>query len=228
MFTNILETTAGAAISDTSVLICIGVGIVLGFIISLIYIFSDPHKKYSGNFAFSLAILPVIVTVVIMVVGSDIARAISLGGVFALVRFRSVPGNSKDITNVFFAMVVGLATGMGYVGLAVVVTVIIGILYFVLNRFEFGVRRVVPKQLKITIPENLNYEGAFDDLFKEYADGCELDRVKTTNLGTLYELTYLINMKPGVSEKEFIDSLRCRNGNLNIVLCRMPEQIEKL
>lgn len=228
MFTNILETTTGGTISDTSVLICIGVGILLGFIISLIYIFSDPHKKYSGNFAFSLAILPVIVTVVIMVVGSDIARAISLGGVFALVRFRSVPGNSKDITNVFFAMVVGLATGMGYVGLAVVVTVIIGILYFVLNRLEFGVRRVVPKQLKITIPENLNYEGAFDDLFKEYSDGCELDRVRTTNLGTLYELTYLINMKPGVSEKEFIDSLRSRNGNLNIVLCRMPEQVEKL
>ena len=228
MFTNILETTTGTTVSDTSVLICIGVGIVLGLIISLIYIFSDPQKKYSGNFAFSLAILPVIVTVVIMVVGSDIARAISLGGVFALVRFRSVPGNSKDITNVFFAMVVGLATGMGYVGLAVVVTVIIGILYFVLNRFEFGVRRVVPKQLKITIPENLNYEGAFDDLFKEYSDGCELERVRTTNLGTLYELTYAINMKQGINEKQFIDSLRCRNGNLNIILCRVPEQIEKL
>lgn len=209
-------------------LICIGVGIILGLIISLIYIFSDPHKKYSSNFAFSLAILPVIVAVVIMVVGSDIARAISLGGVFALVRFRSVPGNSKDITNVFFAMVVGLATGMGYVQLAVVVTVIIGIMYFVMNRFEFGVRRVVPKQLKITIPENLNYEGAFDDLFNEYSDGCELERVKTTNLGTLYELTYLINMKSDANEKQFIDSLRCRNGNLNIVLCRVPDQIDKL
>ena len=112
MFTNILETTTGATISDTSVLICIGVGIILGLIISLIYIFSDPHKKYSSNFAFSLAILPVIVAVVIMVVGSDIARAISLGGVFALVRFRSVPGNSKDITNVFFAMVVRLVWDM--------------------------------------------------------------------------------------------------------------------
>lgn len=209
-------------------LICIGVGIVLGLIISLVYIFSDPHKKYSGNFAFSLAILPVIVTVVIMIVGSDIARAISLGGVFALVRFRSVPGNSKDITNVFFAMAVGLATGMGYVGMAVVVTIVIGLLYFILNRFEFGVRRVIPKQLKITIPENLNYEGAFDDLFEEYSDGCELERVRTTNLGTLYELTYSINMKAGINEKQFIDSLRCRNGNLNIVLCRIPEQTEKL
>ena len=190
--------------------------------------FSDPHKNYSGNFAFSLAVLPVVVAVVIMVVGTDIARAISLGGVFALVRFRSVPGNSKDITNVFFAMAVGLATGMGYVGLAAAVTIIIGILYFVLNRFEFGVRKVVAKQLKITIPENLNYEGAFDDLFKEYSDGCTLERVKTTNLGTLYELTYSIKMKQGINEKQFIDSLRCRNGNLNIVLCRTPEQTEKL
>ena len=117
---------------------------------------------------------------------------------------------------------------MGYVQLAVVVTVIIGIMYFVMNRFEFGVRRVVPKQLKITIPENLNYEGAFDDLFNEYSDGCELERVKTTNLGTLYELTYLINMKSDANEKQFIDSLRCRNGNLNIVLCRVPDQIDKL
>ena len=228
MFTNILETTTGSAVSDTAALICIAVGIVLGLVISLIYIFSDPHKKYSGNFAFSLAVLPAIVTVVIMVVGSDIARAISLGGVFALVRFRSVPGNSKDITNVFFAMAVGLSAGMGYVGLAVIVTVIIGLLYFVLNRFEFGVRKSIPKQLRITIPENLNYEGAFDDLFEEYTDGCELDRVKTTNLGTLYEVTYLINMKKDVNEKQFIDSLRCRNGNLNIILCRMPEQSEKL
>lgn len=209
-------------------LICIGAGIVLGLIISLIYMFSDPHKKYSANFAFSLALLPAIVTVVIMVVGTDIARAISLGGVFALVRFRSVPGNSKDITNVFFAMSVGLAAGMGYVGVAVVVTVIIGILYFILNRLQFGVRRAVTKQLKITIPENLNYEGAFDDLFEEYADGCELEKVRTTNLGTLYEVTYSINMKKDANEKQFIDSLRCRNGNLNIVLCRMPEQNEKL
>ena len=200
----------------------------MGLIISLIYILSDKKKKYSAHFAFSLAILPSIVSVVIMIVGSDIARAISLGGVFALVRFRSVPGDSKDITNVFFAMAVGLAAGMGYVPLAVLVTVIIGVYYFVLNRFQFGARRTISKQLRVTIPENLNYEGAFDDLFKEYADDYELERVKTTNLGTLYELTYRIDMKPDVSEKQFIDSLRCRNGNLNIVLCRMPEAVEKL
>lgn len=204
------------------------VAIVLGFVISLIYIFSDRKKKYSSHFAFSLAILPVIVCVVIMVVGSDIARAISLGGVFALVRFRSVPGDSKDITNVFFAMVVGLACGMGYVPLAAIVTVIIGVVYFVLNFTQYGVRRCDTKQLRITVPENLNFNGAFDDLFGEYATNVELEQIKTTNLGTLYELTYSIDMKKNVDEKAFIDSLRCRNGNLNIILCKMPERLEKL
>lgn len=164
----------------------------------------------------------------IMIVGSDIARAISLGGVFALVRFRSVPGDSKDITNVFFAMVAGLACGMGYVALAIVFTVIVGIIYFMLNFLQYGVRRCVTKQLRITVPENLNFSGVFDDLFSEYTTNVELEQIKTTNLGTLYELTYNIDMKKDVDEKAFIDSLRCRNGNLNIVLCKLPERLEKL
>lgn len=200
----------------------------LGLIISLIYILSDKKKRYSAHFAFTLVLLPAIVCVVIMIVGSDIARAISLGGVFALVRFRSVPGDSKDITNVFFAMAVGLAAGMGYVTLAVAVTVIIGILYFVLNRFQYGVRRNVTKQLKITVPENLNFNDAFDDLFEEYTMGFELQEIKTTNLGTLYQLTYTIDMKADADEKQFIDSIRCRNGNLNIILCRLPERVDQL
>lgn len=228
MFTNILKTAAGEAIPTTGALACIGLSIVLGLVISLIYIFSDKKKRYSSQFAFSLAILPVVVCVVIMIVGSDIARAISLGGVFALVRFRSVPGDSKDITNVFFAMVAGLACGMGYVVLAIVFTVVVGIIYFALNFMQYGVRRSVTKQLKITVPENLNFSGAFDDLFGEYTTNVELEQIKTTNLGTLYELTYNIDMKKDVDEKAFIDSLRCRNGNLNIVLCKLPERLEKL
>ena len=228
MFTSILKTATGEAIPTTGAITCIGLSIVLGLIISLIYIFSDRRKKYSSHFAFSLAILPVIVCVVIMIVGSDIARAISLGGVFALVRFRSVPGDSKDITNVFFAMAVGLACGMGYVPLAIIVTVVVGIVYFTLNFTQYGVRRNETKQLRITVPENLNFNGAFDDLFEEYTTNVELEQIKTTNLGTLYELTYSIDMKKNVDEKAFIDSLRCRNGNLNIILCKMQERLEKL
>lgn len=153
-----------------------------------------------------------------MLIGSDIARAISLGGVFALVRFRSVPGNSRDIVNVFFAMTTGLACGMGCILFAAVFCVGVGTVYFLLSRFGYAEKKSEAKQLKITIPENLNYQGAFDDLFEEYTDGVILERVKTTNLGTLYELTYSVELKPGINEKLFLDSLRCRNGNLNILL----------
>lgn len=227
MFTPIFNAASGT-VEAKDVITCLIAGIVLGLLISLIYIFSDKEKKYSAPFAFSLAILPVIVTAVIMLVGSDIAKAISLGGVFALVRFRSVPGNSKDITSVFLAMSIGLACGMGYVNMAATLAVLIGVYYFVLSRFQYGVKRAVTKQLRITIPENLDYEGVFDDLFKEYTKKYELERVRTTNLGTLYELTYIVDMKPNVSQKQFIDSIRCRNGNLNIVLGKLPDKIEQL
>ncbi len=195
-----------------------GVALALGMFLSLVYIFSDVKKKYSQHFAFTLVILPVCVAAVIMLIGSDIAKAISLGGVFALVRFRSVPGNSKDIVNVFFAMATGLACGVGYILFAVVFCVSIGAVYFLLNRFGYAVKKTQTKQLTITIPENLNYQGAFDDLFEEYTKSAMLEKVKTTNLGTLYELTYAVELKEDVNEKLLIDSLRCRNGNLNISL----------
>lgn len=197
---------------------------VLGLFLSVVYIFGDKKKKYSQNFAFALVILPVCVCAVIMLIGSDVARAISLGGVFALVRFRSVPGNSKDIVNVFFAMATGLACGMGCIMFAAVFCIGVGTVYFCLNRFDFAAKKTQPKQLKITIPENLNYQGAFDDLFEEYTTRVVLERVKTTNLGTLYELTYEVELKPDINEKLFIDSLRCRNGNLNIILGLKTEE----
>ena len=197
-------------------------------IISIIYMLSERKKKYSPHFAFTLVILPAVVCSVIMLVGSDIAKAVSLGGVFALVRFRSVPGNSKDIASVFYCMSVGLAAGMGYIIFAVIFALIIGILYLGLSLFDYGQKKGNIKELKITIPENLNFQGAFDDLFEEYSKGAVLEKIKTTNLGTLYELTYSIDMKENVNEKQFMDSIRCRNGNLNIVLCNAQENAEIL
>ena len=147
---------------------------------------------------------------------------------FALVRFRSVPGNSKDIASVFYCMSVGLAAGMGYVIFAVVFAVVIGLLYLALTLLGYGEKKGNIKELKITIPENLNFQGAFDDLFDEYSNGATLERIKTTNLGTLYELTYSIDMKENINEKQFMDSIRCRNGNLNIILCKASENIELL
>ena len=163
-----------------------------------------------------------------MLVGSDIAKAISLGGVFALVRFRSVPGDSKDIASVFYCMSVGLVAGMGYVIFAIILALLVGGLYFILMRFNYAAKSNIPKQLKIVIPENLNFNGAFDDLFEEYSNGATLIKIKTTNLGTLYELTYYIHMKDKINEKQFIDSIRCRNGNLNIILCEIPERSDVL
>lgn len=230
MFTTIFETAdstsatnTGIGLETADILISLGVALALGMFLSLVYIFSDVKKKYSQHFAFTLVILPVCVAAVIMLIGSDIAKAISLGGVFALVRFRSVPGNSRDIVNVFFAMATGLACGVGCILFAVVFCVSIGTVYFLLNRFGYAVKKTQTKQLTITIPENLNYQGAFDDLFEEYTKSAMLEKVKTTNLGTLYELTYVVELKEDINEKLFIDSLRCRNGNLNISLGIMEE-----
>lgn len=228
MFETIFKTTAEGVLTSQSLFTALIWGIILGLIISLTYIFSDRDKKYSPNFAFTLVILPVIVAMVILLIGSDIAKAISLGGVFTLVRFRSVPGDSKDITNVFFTMAVGLALGMGYLNIAIGFTLAICIVYFILIRFGYGVRRVSPKELKINIPENLEYDGIFEDLFKEYTNKVSLQRVRTTNLGTLYELTYIVEMKKGANEKQFIDALRCRNGNLTISIGMVPARQDVL
>ncbi len=218
MFKSIFSQSTSAALSIQETLLSILVALALGVIISLIYMFNNRKGKFSANFALTLVLLPVIVSTVIMLVGSDITKAITLGGVFTLVRFRSVPGDSKDITNVFFAMGIGLATGMGHVMLATVFTVIVGGVWLLLNAIGYGKLKTQEKMLKITIPENLNYQDAFDDLFGEYTASVTLDRVRTTNLGTLFELTYRVVLKNGVDEKQFIDSIRCRNGNLNIIL----------
>ena len=230
MLDTIFETSEGSAtlsIVPTDALICIGVALVLGLIISMIYIFTNRRKRFSTNFAITLVILPAMVSIVIILVGSDIARAFSIAGVFTLVRFRSLPGDSKDLSHVLFAMAIGLASGMGYIVFAAVATVIIGVVYFILMMTNYGVIRNVEKTLRITIPENLNYQGAFDDLFQEFTDKIYLDKVRTTNMGSMYELTYQLIFKKDADEKKFIDELRCRNGNLSILLCR-AEVVEML
>lgn len=226
MFKSIFET--GIELSIKSTIISLLAALVLGFIISVIYILSQKGKRYSTNFAVTLVLLPAIVSVVIMMIGSDITKAVTLGGVFALVRFRSIPGDSKDIGNVFFAMAVGLAVGMGYLGIAVFVTVAVGGVYLLLTRLGYAETKKEYKVLKITIPENLNYQEAFDDLFETYTEQWELQRVRTTNMGTLYELSYRIRIRKDSNEKQFIDDIRCRNGNLNILLEKEAMEMQQL
>ena len=138
----------------------------------------------------------------------------------ALVRFRSAPGTAKEIGALFLAMAIGLATGMGYVGLAVIAFVIVAAMMLLLTAVNFGGANEHERELKITIPESLDYDGLFDDLFEKYTKSCVLERVKTSNMGTLYELTYRVILPDGNAPKAFLDELRCRNGNLNIICGR--------
>ena len=214
----------GSQITLVSFLICTAVSLVLGIATALTY----KHKSNcSQSFAVTLAILPAIVQVVIMLVNGNIGAGVAVAGAFSLVRFRSAPGTAKELGAIFLAMAIGLATGMGYVSLAVLFFIIIGAFWFVLNLMKFGDGDGNERTLKITIPENLDYDGIFDDLFSQYTKKASLEKVKTSNMGTLYELQYSIILKNSEIPKAFIDELRCRNGNLNIT-CSKAEIKESL
>lgn len=223
MFESILTTTDTTISAGTSILSIFG-AMALGVLIALCYMYSQKKNSYSKDFVIALVLLPIIVAVVIMLVGSSTARALSLAGAFALVRFRSAPGSAKDIAVVFFAMGAGLAAGLGFILFGAVFTLIICVVLLILSRTGFADGRQNERLLKITIPEDLNYQGAFDDLFNEYSTNCTLSKVKTTNMGTLFELSYLISLRPDVNDKDLIDLIRCRNGNLNITLGMVPDR----
>lgn len=199
-------------------MLSVGTAIILGLIIGIVYMYLCKKEGYGKNFIIGLVILPAIVSVVILLIGSNVARAFSMAGAFALVRFRSAPGNAKDIAIVFFAMASGLACGLGYVLFAAVFVVVLLLLLVLLNFIHFADHSSENRQLKITVPENLNFNHVFDDLIEKYTTKAQLIKVKTTNMGTMYELTYYVYMKKDVDEKAFMDELRMRNGNFNIVL----------
>lgn len=222
MFTSILT---GEIISFQQAMVCIAVSLVLGLVISVIYMYTGICSK---NFAITLALLPVLVQMVIMLVNGNIGTGVAILGAFGLVRFRSIPGSSKEILGVFFAMAIGLATGTGLVGFAALCTVVIGLVFFVLNKTSFGETRVQERDLKITIPENLEYAGLFDDIFATYTQKHYLESVKTTNLGSMFELRYKITMKSMADEKKMIDEIRVRNGNLTIMCGRQSTQKDVL
>ena len=189
--------------------------LILGVIIALLYKSSSVSV---GNFAIILAIMPLLVTSVIMIVNGNLGTSVAVLGAFGLVRFRSAPGTAREIGFIFFAMAVGLAIGMGFLSLGVLITAVVSLTILVLEKKHFGNSVSRERELRITIPEDLDYVGIFDDLFQKYTKYTNLERVKTTNLGTMYELSYRVELWEMSKEKAFIDSLRCRNGNLTIVL----------
>ncbi|MBS6177916.1 DUF4956 domain-containing protein [Emergencia timonensis] len=204
---------------------CTLASIVLGVFCAIIYMY---RNRYNKSFVVTLALMPLIVQLVIMLVNGNLGAGVAVMGAFSLVRFRSIPGTAKDIGSIFCAMAVGLATGMGYLAAALVFLVCFSIVNVILNMSKFGERNQGEKQLKITIPENLDYMGIFDDLFEKYTKGYQLTQVRTTNMGSLFELTYTINLKSEQEEKQFIDDIRCRNGNLKIVCGLNPENKEMI
>ena len=201
----------------TDFLICIFTAIALGVLTALVFMASGRH---SGSWAQSLALLPPVITLVIMMVNGNIGAGLAVAGTFALVRFRSVPGSAKEITGLFMTVAIGLACGMGYVGYAVIFFAVMAVLILVLGKLRFGETGKAQRQMKIMIPENLDYEEIFDDLFEKYTVSHELTKVRTTNMGTLYELTYDIRLRDVSVSKAFIDEIRCRNGNLNVICGR--------
>ena len=217
MFESIFTSTADNSINISQAAISLGASIVIGVIIAIVYMYISKKEGYQKNFIIGLLMLPAVVSVVILLVGSNVARAFSMAGAFALVRFRSAPGSAKDISIVFFTMAAGLVT------FAAAFTAVMLLLLILISAFGFADRNEGRKQLKIVIPESLNYNSVFDDLFDKYTSENRLNKVKTTNMGTMYELTYEIRLKNDDAEKDFIDELRVRNGNLNISVGIMPE-----
>ncbi len=206
-------------------LLYMGVSLGLGYLIARCYMFGSNYNK---SFVATLALLPAIVSAVIFIVNGNLGTGVAVMGAFSLVRFRSIPGTAKEIAFIFFSMAVGLATGMGYLLYAIVFTVVVGgasLLYF---QTSFGEQSSAMKQLKVTIPENLDYNDLFDDLFAEFTDSHTLMKVKTTNMGSLYQLHYNIVLSDEKREKEFIDQIRCRNGNLDIICGHMSASSDVL
>jgi len=214
----ILNATTGTTLSFGSTILTIIVSFALGIIISLVYINTHSKGRYSQNFALTLVMIPSIIAIIILLVGSNVARAFSLAGAFSIIRFRSEAGDPKDIAYVFFTMAAGLACGVGFFGYAILFTIVLCIFLVILGKVNFGAKKSSYKLLKVVIPEDLDYKKEFEEVFNKYTLSYELQRVKTTDLGSLYELVYIVSLYYDTDEKEFIDALRCRNGNLSIML----------
>lgn len=217
IFKGLFDTELTTIISVGDFLLCMGISLITGILMALAYMY---RTRYTKSFVITLALLPAVVCVVIMMVNGNIGTGVAVAGAFSLVRFRSVPGTAKEICTLFLAMGAGLIAGMGYLGFSVLFSVIMCIIFILFNRLDFGTKKnaALYKTLTVTIPEDLNYTGIFDDIFFDYTSSHELIRVKSTNMGSMFKITYNITLRDTAREKEMIDKIRCRNGNLEITV----------
>ena len=219
LFKGLFDSDLASIISLTDFMLCLVFSLVLGLIMALTYMY---RTRFTKSFVVTLALLPAVVCIVIMMVNGNIGAGVAVAGAFSLVRFRSAPGTAKEICTLFLAMGAGLITGMGYLGFATLFTVVMCIMYILYNRIDFGTKRnsAKYKTFTITIPEDLDYSGVFDDIFEEYTVSHELVLVKSTDMGSLFRLKYDVTLRDPSKEKEMIDKLRCRNGNLEIAVSK--------
>ena len=227
LFQGLFDTDMTPIISVSDFLLCIATSLVVGLLLAFAFMY---RSRYTKSFVLTLALLPTVVCVVIMMVNGNVGTGVAVAGAFSLVRFRSVPGTAKEITMLFLAMGSGLITGMGYLGFAILFTIIMCAVSILYNQLDFGTRKnaKIYKTLNITIPEDLDYSNVFEDVFACYTTSYELIRVKTTNMGSMFRLTYNLTLKDDTNEKEMIDKLRCRNGNLEITVSRQETTVTEL
>lgn len=227
IFRGLFDSALTQVISVSDFLLCLGFSLVLGLIMSFAYMY---RTRYTKSFVVTLALLPAVVCVVIMLVNGNVGTGVAVAGAFSLVRFRSVPGTAKEICTLFLAMGAGLIAGMGYLGFAVLFTVVMCAVFLLYNRLDLGSKKnaATYKTLSITIPEDLDYTGVFTDIFQKYTTSHDLVCVKTTNMGSMFRLTYHVTLRDTAKEKEMIDKIRCRNGNLEISVSRQESTISEL
>ena len=227
LFRGLFDSDLVSVISITDFLLCLGFSLVLGLIMAFAYMY---RTRYTKSFVVTLALLPAVVCVVIMLVNGNVGTGVAVAGAFSLVRFRSVPGTAKEICTLFLAMGAGLIAGMGYLGFSVLFTVVMCAMFLLYNRLDFGAKKNADayKTFSITIPEDLDYSGVFDDIFAEYTVSHDLARVKSTNMGSMFKLTYNAVLRDASREKEMIDKIRCRNGNLEITVSKQETTVTEL
>ena len=227
LFRGLFDSDIVSVISVTDFILCLGFSLVLGLVMAFAYMY---RTRYTKSFVVTLALLPAVVCVVIMLVNGNVGTGVAVAGAFSLVRFRSVPGTAKEICTLFLAMGAGLIAGMGYLGFAVLFTLVMCAMFLLYNRLDFGARKNTEryKILAVTIPEDLDYSGIFDDIFEEYTVFHDLARVKSTNMGSMFKLTYNVVLRDAAKEKEMIDKLRCRNGNLEITVSKQETTVTEL
>jgi hypothetical protein len=222
IFKGVFESGTNTSIQVPQFILCIVVSLVIGVFLAYVHGYKNSSSK---SFLMTITLIPAIVCVIIMMVNGNVGAGVAVAGAFSLVRFRSAPGTAREICSLFLAMGAGLITGMGYLGYAVLFTLILGAVMFGLNTADFGKGKSseFDKSLRVTIPEDINFSEVFDDLFEKYTSKHEVVSVKTSNMGSLYKLHYNISLKKDADVKEFIDEIRCRNGNLEISMSRQED-----